>query len=178
MPTRHKPSSIIFAVLAYDHGMNDLVINVSWEYFLGMVGTLMAIGYYANGRFTRLETNFQWMADALRDLTIKAENISTKVFNADSPISLTPAGRRLLERSGLKSYIDARRDLLAAQLRLSEPHDLYRVQACAFRLFAGISFDDTFAQRLSKFAFSNGISTDLLRRVGAIYFRDVAVARK
>jgi len=70
-------------------GMSDLVINISWEYFFGILGTLIALAYYANGRFTRLETNFQWLADALRDLTIKAENISAKLFDASSPVALT-----------------------------------------------------------------------------------------
>ena len=35
--------------------------------------------------------------------------------------------------------------------------------------------DDTFARHLNKFAYRNGASTDLLRRVGAIYLRDIAV---
>jgi hypothetical protein len=157
-------------------GMNGLVINISWEYFLGIVGSLIAVAYYTNGRFTRLETNFDWLADALRDLTVKAENISAKAFEVGSPISLTLTGERLLQDSGLKSYIDRRRDELSARLQASAPFDLYAVQQSAFRLFDRVSFDESFARHLNKYAFRNGISTELLRRVGAIYLRDIAVS--
>ena len=87
-----------------------LAININWEYFLGIFGTLIALAYYANGRLTRLETNFDWLADAVRDLTIKTENVSARAFESGSPISLTATGEQLLRDSGLKSYIDNRRD--------------------------------------------------------------------
>jgi hypothetical protein len=157
--------------------MSDLVINISWEFFLGILGSIIALAYYTNGRFTRLETNFEWLSDAIRDLTVKAENISSKVIAASSPVSLTGAGLRSLEDSGLKSYIDARKRDLVNQLRVTAIFDLYGVEESAFRLFAHISFDDGFARRLKKYAFESGHSTDLLRRIGAIYLRDVALKR-
>ena len=157
--------------------MNDLVINVSWEYFLGIVGSIVALAYYASGRFSRLEANVEWLSDAVRDLTIRAENLSSKLFETGSPVSLTAAGYRHLEKSGLKSYIDRRKADLVRQVRPSAPFDLYRVQDSAFRLLAHISFDDSFARRLNKFAFERGISTDLLRRIAAIYLRDIVADR-
>jgi hypothetical protein len=153
-----------------------LTINISWEFFLGLFGTLIAFAYYASGRLTRLETNFDWLVDAVRDLTIKVENVSAKAFETGSPISLTATGEQLLRDSGLKSYIDHRRNELTAQLRARAPLDLYTVQENAFRLFDRIYLDESFARDLNKFAYRNGTSTDLLRRVGAIYLRDVAVA--
>jgi hypothetical protein len=154
--------------------MSDLAVNISWEYFLGIIGSIVALAYYTNGRFTRLETNFEWLAEAVRDLTIKAENISAKLFDAGSPVALTNTGRRFLERSGLKSYIDARKTQLVAQLQARRPLDLYSVQESAFRLLADASLDATSKQQLNRFAFESGISTDLLRRVGAIYLLDIA----
>ena len=118
-----------------------LTINIDWEYLLGIFGTLITLAYYANGRLTRLETNFDWLADAVRDLTIKTENISAKAFEVGSPISLTATGERLLRDSGLKAYIDRHRDELAAQLRARAPFDLYTVQESAFRLLACISLE-------------------------------------
>jgi hypothetical protein len=150
-------------------------ISISWEFFLGIIGTLIALTYYANGRLTRLETNFEWIADAIRDLSVKIENISAKAFETGSPISLTATGEQLLRDSGLKSYIDRHRDELTPQLGASAPFDLYIIQESAFRLFDHIPLDDSFARRLNKFAFRNGTSTNLLRRVGAIYLRDIAV---
>jgi hypothetical protein len=152
-----------------------LTINISWEFFLGILGTLIALAYYANGRLTRLDTNFDWLADAVRDLTIKVENASAKAFEIGSPISLTATGEQLLRDSGLKSYIDHRRDELTARLRALAPLDLYTVQETAFRLFDRIYLEDSFARHLNKFAYRNGASIALLRRVGAIYLRDIAV---
>jgi hypothetical protein len=48
------------------------------------------------------------------------------------------------------------------------------VQESAFLLFAGISLDGVFEEQLNAFAFESGVSTDLLRRVAAIYLRDLA----
>src|SRR5713101_9701437 len=66
-----------------------LTINITWEYYLGIFGTLIALAYYANGRFTRIETNFNWLADTVRDLSVRVENIAAKAFDIGSPISLT-----------------------------------------------------------------------------------------
>src|SRR4051794_32762724 len=95
-----------------------LTIDINWEYFLGIIGTLIALAYYTNGRFTRIETNFEWLADTVRDLSIRLENVSANAFEVRSPISLTPSGEQLLRDSGLKSYIDRNKDELASQLRL------------------------------------------------------------
>ena len=152
-----------------------IAINIGWEYFLGIIGMVVALAYYANGRLTRLETNFDWLAAGLRDLSIKIENVSAKAFEVSSPISLTATGERLLRDSGLKSYIDRRRDELSTQLRLSAPLDPYAIQESSFSLLDRISLDDSFARNLNKFAFRTGTSTALLRRVGAIYLRDITV---
>ena len=153
-----------------------LSINVTWEYFLGILGTFIAPAYYANGRLTRLETNYQWLADTVRDLAISIENISARAFETSSPISLTTTGEQLLRDSGLKSYIDHRRDELTARLRARAPFDLYTVQESSFRLFDHIPLDYPFAGHLNKFSYRHGTSVELLRRVGAIYLRDIAVA--
>src|SRR5205807_7055948 len=92
-----------------------LTIIIGWEFFLGILGTLIALAYYSNGRLTRMETNFDWLADAVRDLTVKLENLSAKAFDVGSTISLTASGEQLLRDSGLKSYIDRHRDELTTQ---------------------------------------------------------------
>jgi hypothetical protein len=90
---------------------------------------------------------------------------------------LTPAGHELLEQSGLKSYIDCRQEPLVSRLPRNAPFDLYALQTASFRLVGRISFHQAFARRLNKFAFEHGVSTDLLRRIGAIYLRDIAAGR-
>lgn len=157
--------------------MGDLVINISWDYFLGIVGSIVALAYYTSGRFSRIESDVQWLSDAVRDLTIRAENIATKLFSNSSPVSLTLAGQRHLEESGLRSYIDRRKDALIGELHGIPRFDAYRAQDAAFHLLAHIRFDDPFERRLRRFSFESGISTDLLRRLGAIYLRDLAAGR-
>jgi len=158
--------------------MDSLTVNISWEYFLGIMGSLIGVAYYTSGRFTRIETNVQWLTDTIRDLTIRAENVSTKLFDTSSPVTLTAEGRRFLQHSGLKSYIDARKGELVDRVSAKAASDPYTVQESAFHLLSTIAFEDRFTQRLKRFAFANGVSTDLLRRVGAIYLRDMAVKRK
>ena len=42
-----------------------LIINTNWEYFLAVIGTLVALAYYANGRFTKLEISVEWLKGAI-----------------------------------------------------------------------------------------------------------------
>jgi hypothetical protein len=156
--------------------MDALIINVSWEYFLGIIGSLIAIAYYTNGRFTVIETDIGWLKETLSDLAINAENITAKLFKNGSPVSLTASGYLVLQRSGLKSYIDTKRRKLLAAINVrpaSDPHDMQRR---AFRVLAELNFEEMVGHHLSNFAFSNGISMSILRRVGAIYLREIAAS--
>jgi hypothetical protein len=154
--------------------MDNVAINISWEFFLGVTGSLIAIAYYTNGRFTGIETDIGWLKETMSELLIRAENVPTKLFKNGSPVSLTAAGYHVLQRSGLKSYIDTKKQTLLEALKPGALSDPYDVQRHAFRLFAELSFEEAVGQHLKSFAYNNGISTDLLRRVGAIYLRDIA----
>jgi hypothetical protein len=153
--------------------MNTFVIYINWEYFLGLVGTLIVIAYYASGRFARLDTSVEWLKETVSGLQIAFENRATKLFGTRSPISLTLAGRRMLTDSGLASYIDAHKIDLAQRIAQMGASDKYKVQSSAFRLFADLAFERPLQQRLDQFAYANGVSTDILRRIGAIYLRDL-----
>jgi hypothetical protein len=153
--------------------MDTLVINISWEFFLGVMGSLIAIAYYANGRFTGLETDVEWLKETISELLITAENVRTKVFKNGSPVTLTASGYHVLARSGLKSYVDTKRRVLLSALA-GATSDPYELQRKAFRLLAELRFESAVAHHLNNFAFANGISTVLLRRIAAIYLRDIA----
>ncbi len=73
--------------------MNDLVINVNWEYFLGIVGTLIGLAYYANGRLTKLETSVEWLKDAMRDLTLRAQSLAGHKTSRQTSLSRRPRAR-------------------------------------------------------------------------------------
>jgi hypothetical protein len=51
--------------------MEGLVIHVDWQYFLGIMGALIGMAYYVNGRFTKLETSMDWMKETLLELKNK-----------------------------------------------------------------------------------------------------------
>lgn len=174
MPERHESQSGSRTWAVYHTCMGTLVINIDWPYFLGLTGSLIAIAYYAQGRFTVLETDVAWLKDAISELTIRAENVHAKLFRSSSPISLTPAGYVALKSSGLRSYIDANRNMLLGRLKRARS-DPYEFQRQTFRLLAELPLEDPVAHHMSKFAFANDISMDLLRRIGAIYLRDTAV---
>jgi hypothetical protein len=158
--------------------MNNVIININWEYLLGLVGTLIALAYYANGRFTRLETSVEWLTETFRGLKIASENSAAKLFGVGSPVSLTREGERVLNLSGLKSYVDAHRERLTAQCRRDPSCDRYELQSTAFRILSNWKFDRPFERQINEFAFAHGMSPDFLRRVGAIYLRDTLIATR
>jgi hypothetical protein len=53
--------------------MNGITIYVDWAYFLGIVGTLIGIAYYANGRFTKIETTVEWLKEILLEIKTRLE---------------------------------------------------------------------------------------------------------
>jgi hypothetical protein len=48
--------------------MNGLTIYVDWQYFLGILGALIGMAYYANGRFTKIETTVEWLREILLEI--------------------------------------------------------------------------------------------------------------
>lgn len=157
--------------------MDALVIRFGWEYFLGVMGALLAIACYTQGRFSAVESDVSWLKEALNELTIKAENVQAKLFESSSPFALTSAGYIALKSSGLRSYIDANRNVLLAKLKRAHS-DPYELQRHAFRLLADLPLEDAVFHHMQRFAFTNDLSTELLRRVGGIYLRDIAASSK
>lgn len=157
--------------------MGTIAINIDWGYFLGIMGSLIAIAYHAQGRFTALETDVTWLKDTISELTIRAENVRAKLFRSSSPVFLTQAGHTALRGSGLKSFIDNNRNALLQRVYRAGS-DPYELQRNAFRFLAELPLEESVAHRLNEFAFANDVTTDLLRRVGAIYLRDIAARPK
>jgi hypothetical protein len=54
--------------------MNGITIYVDWAYFLGIVGTFIGIAYYANGRFTKIETTVEWLKEILLEIKERLED--------------------------------------------------------------------------------------------------------
>ena len=131
-------ASIAAASLVYNQTMTGLTIYVDWQYFLGIIGALIGLAYYANGRFTKIETSMEWLKETVLSIKICSENRTNKVFDADSPIALTTAGRIALYGSGLKAYIDKHKRNLLMHCDNSRRTDPYEFQAYAFRMFMAL----------------------------------------
>jgi hypothetical protein len=54
--------------------MNGLTIYVDWQYFLGILGALIGMAYYANGRFTKIETTVEWLKEILLEIKKQFDN--------------------------------------------------------------------------------------------------------
>jgi hypothetical protein len=71
---RQRAVSGVYSVPAYNRAMNGITIYVDWAYFLGIVGTLIGIAYYANGRFTKIETTIEWLKEILLEIKTQLEH--------------------------------------------------------------------------------------------------------
>ncbi len=157
--------------------MSDVVITISWEWLLGLFGVLLVVAYKGNGRFTALETSMEWIKKAVEELKISSENTTsrTPAFSANSPVSLTTTGRDWLIHSGLQEYLDVRKDDFLKMCELQTYANPYEVQTDIFRTFQDLSFEPFFDDKLKKFAFEKGTSMGVMKRIGAIYVRDMCL---
>lgn len=113
----------------------------------------------------------------VRERFATLEGKAAGFFDNHSPITLTESGRRHLEQSGLKSYIDEHKD----ELMKACDHDKtmqtpYDVQQVAFAFFDSYDFPQDVERKLKTYIYEQGASMDSLRRIGGIYFRDLCLA--
>ncbi len=155
--------------------MDGLTIHIGWEWFLGIMGSLILIAWYSNGRFTALETSMQWVKDTLNELKISSDNSPTPAFGSHSPINLNQLGKEWLVESGLEKYIDSHKDELMKICEEKRGTNPYEVQKHIFRSFDTLTLEPTLEDKLQKFAFEKGTTMAVIRRIGAIYFRNLCL---
>jgi hypothetical protein len=141
-----------------------MVINIGWEFFLIIMGTLLGIAWYSGYRFSALETSVQWLKDTIRDLKV-----------AHSPVNLNATGEFWLTDSGMKEYLDTNKDEMLKVCEEKRNTNPYEVQNHIFKYFDTMDFKDNFEDKLKKFAFDKGITMSIIRRIGAIYFRNLCL---
>ena len=158
--------------------MNGLIINISWEWALGIVGLLIVLAWRGSARFTALETSMAWVRKILDELKVNSDNkaSSQPAFSSHSPVGLTSTGLVWLNESGLKDYIDLKSKDFLAQCIEKRNTNPYEVQQYLFAFFSQVTLDSDFEEELKKFAFEKGTTIAVLRRVGAIYLRDLCLA--
>ena len=152
-----------------------ITLNISWEWALGIIGTLLLLAWKGSSRFSAIETGLEWIVDRLKDLKIDIDNVRNQAFQNNSPLVLTTKGTQWLNDSGLKEYIDANLPILRKSCAHKQETNAYEVQQHVFSLFDKMEFEKSFDDRLKQYAYEQGISMEVLRRIGAIYFRDICL---
>lgn len=167
--------------------MDGITINIDWVYFLGIMGTLLAVSWQAGSKFSKIETSITGIKDKVQDLKSNLDqriedlktdlnNTRLDVFGSSSPISLQPKGEELLVGSGMKHYIDTHGDELLKRCESKKETNPYEVQEYVFAMFSDYEFDHDTDDQLKRYAFEKGVPMDIIRRVGAIYFRDICLS--
>lgn len=156
-------------------GSSQILIQVDWIYFLGIIGALIAVAWYSNGRFTKIETSVGWIEKLLQGLKLGIDNKDVRAFETKSPVALTDTGKELLKESGVKKYVDNSLPELFENCEIKKGTNPYEVQQYIFDLFNAIAFPPEVDKKIKTFAYEKGIGVDIVRRVGAIYFRDICL---
>ena len=116
----------------------------------------------------------------LKDVREKFFNLEGRFSNAfanASPIALLPKGQEILLSSGLKTYIDAHKHELIQQCCKDHKNlTQYDIQELAFTFFEQLNFGE-FEVALKEVSFTNGMSIETIKRIGAIYFRDILLQK-
>ncbi len=112
----------------------------------------------------------------IREKFFAFEGKMNGVFKAHSPISLTTKGIEFLNKSGVKEYIDENLNIFLSLCANKKPTNAYDIQKFAFEFFGELKFPQEFEEKLKTYAFEQGEGVDTMRRVGAIYFRDLCLS--
>lgn len=126
---------------------------------------------------TDLKENIRPDLKDVRERFFTLEGKMNSTFASSSPISLLPQGLEILEKSGLKTYIDTHKEnlvqIISKQSTFSNPYD---IQTGAFLFFDTLPFGE-FETKLKESAFQYGMGLETIRRIGGIYFRDILLAQ-
>lgn len=159
----------------------NIIIYIGTWKLLSMIATVVAGTWYAAYRLGRVETRMVMLETRMVTLETRVSVLDGRVDNlyaGQSPIALSPKGLEILEKSGLKRWIDKNSKNLLGQVK-TPTENLYDIQAAAFALFDSISFPQELEAQLKNAAFQGGTNMDNVRRIGGIYFCDICLkARK
>lgn len=154
----------------------NFLINIGIYEFIGIIfvvsGSLITIAWWSGGKFTELGIKIDGLDTRLTNI----EGKSSGLIISKSPVGLTENGNKVLVDSGLKEYIDNKKEELLNACSIDHKFGTaYDVQVATFSYFEKIAFDLDFENKLKNYSFENGLDIDVLRRIGGIYFRDICL---
>lgn len=155
----------------------ELVLKINILYFLGIIGTLLGITWYAAYKFGTLEDSIKWVKRELSNLwdAIKTrEAMRAGVEGKGSPINPTELGWKYIKESGLERIVDEeKKEELLEKLRnfLGKDYTEYDVQENARKILVSMK-DDPTLKPIKEYAFNNGIDVDIILLLGGLLLRD------
>lgn len=152
--------------------MDGVTINIGWEYFLGIMGSLILIAWYSNGRFMALETSMEWVKKSLDNLgkVVKKDEVAP----ANSPRKLNERGNKILNESGIKGFVDKKRTELTAKVRehtFTNPYDAEKYILDLMQEAPKLYPEEI--ENMKTGAFRTGADIDTVLLVGGFYLRDL-----
>lgn len=156
--------------------INTIIITVGVP---AIIGSLIFIGQKLQVLQTlkkEIEDNIRPDLKDVRERFATLEGKTSELFQARSPINLTEKGKRYLQDSGLRAYIDEHRTELMDECDLNQKMETpYDVQQIAFEFFSEHDFPQNVEDQVKTYAFNHGVSMGALRRTAGIYFRDICL---
>lgn len=111
----------------------------------------------------------------VRERLFTLEGKTSQLFASASPVQLLPEGRRILSESGMEKFIEQHQEKLLNKCGASKLSNPYDVQKAVFALFDEYTFSTDMHEQFKQYAFDHGITMDIIRRIGAIHFRDICL---
>lgn len=148
--------------------MEGLIINIGWEYFLGIVGTLVIIVWYAGGKFAVIETRLDVLDRHISKFLLDA------FAPAHSPRQLNDRGLKVLTDSGIQPVIDSLRSELLDKLKSLDLKNPYDAEKAILDLTQNIpELHPELLDSLKTGSFNTGTDINSLLFVGGIYLRNL-----
>ena len=158
---------------------SQFIIYIGIYKLLGLIAVVISGAWYLAYRLGKVEAKIDGVGvrvDGLESRVNTMEGRLDSAFTGRSPIALLEKGKLILAGSGLKDYIDSNKTALLERCQIknstSNPYD---VQDAAFKFFDHVDLPANFEDRLKTFAYGHGVSIEMVRRVGGIYFRDLCL---
>jgi hypothetical protein len=150
----------------------NIVIYIGIYKFIGTIGTLVVLTWWASHRLTKVETKVDMFETRLTGM----EGRLDASFGSGSPLRLLTKGETILNESGLKKYIDDNKAKMLSDCQSGNTMtNQYDIQEAVFKFFDGYDFGD-FESALKSSAFKYGVTLETIRRIAGIYFRDICLA--
>lgn len=156
----------------------EFVIKIDMIYFLGIMGSLILIAWYAGSRVSSIETSIKWIKEQLDDVSRRVFTLwEERVARARSPIKLNQRGEDILEKSGIKDLIDNGLPQFLDSVKEKNPQNAYQVQEFSKEAVFRIKLNPEILTKLQNGAFGVGTDIDTLLLVGGIYLRDLLLLK-